>query len=46
MREGEIDHAIARGVDESGAMIVEQAGRRVSVVSGEVSIRPDDDQQS
>ena len=46
MREGEIDHAIARGVDESGAMIIEQAGCRESVVSGEVSIRPDDDQQS
>ena len=46
IREGETEHAIARGVDESGAMIIEQAGRRVSVVSGEVSIRPDDDQQS
>ena len=46
IRNGETEPAIARGVDESGAMIVEQAGRRVSVVSGEVSIRPDVDQQS
>ncbi len=45
-RDGITDFAIARGVDESGAMIIEQAGRRESVVSGEVSIRPNDDQQS
>lgn len=45
-RDGETDYAIARGVDESGAMIIEQAGRRMTVVSGEVSIRPDDDQIS
>ncbi len=41
-RDGADEPAVARGVDESGAMIVEQAGERTTVVSGEVSIRPND----